>query len=83
MAVAQAQHAVRDLSNVLEAQLALNPMVSDGMPVASGTALSGQLTGNTVLVANGIYTVPANLEIVSGTKLTIAPGVKIAERVPL
>lgn len=65
------------LSNVLEAQLGLNPIVSDGAPVASGTALSGQLTVNTVLVANGVYTVPANLEIVSGKKLTIAPGIKM------
>jgi len=55
----------------VELAFGTDPSASEGVLIADGTPLNGQITQNSVLAQGGTYPVTGNLEIAAGAKLTI------------
>ncbi|VAW89909.1 hypothetical protein MNBD_GAMMA18-497, partial [hydrothermal vent metagenome] len=65
------------LEDLLELNIGTNILVSEGSPIAADTLLFGQITSDSILLADTTYHVVANFDIAPWATLTIAPGAKL------
>ena len=65
------------LSNILELSLGTDLQLSNGTPITAGSPLAGQIISNSVLLADTTYQLSADVEVVAGINLIVAPGAKL------